>query len=75
MSEDSENSSTDISKELTERWINDLMRDFPQSDRMMCELAVEKFLHDPEYVEFIMKNKIAKVEKNEKFTYNGVSIE
>ena len=54
------------------------MRDFPKADRMMCEIAVEKYLHDPEYVEFMMKNKDAispKEKKNENFIYNGVSVE
>ena len=63
---------------VKERWVKQLMEDYPMIDRMMAESAVEMYLEDPEYVNRLAEGKEEvppPEERNVTYTYGGVSVE
>ena len=67
----------DISEKQRERWIVDLMKDYPRIDRMMAECYVDEYLHNPEYINGIAEGKIEpppKEARNENYVYEGITV-
>lgn len=63
---------------IKERWVKQLMEDYPTIDRMMAESAVDLYIEDPEYVNKLAEGKEEvppPQERNVTFTYSGVSVE
>jgi hypothetical protein len=58
-----------------EKWITELMKDYPNADRTMCEIVVEKYLKDPVAFDEMLNTDIKPIERNTEYKYNGVSVE
>lgn len=61
-----------------EKWISELMKDHPRCDRLMCEMAVDLYLKDPDYINGIVEGTIPieeKKDRNEEYNYKGITIE
>jgi hypothetical protein len=58
-----------------EKWITELMKDYPNADRTMCEIVVEKYLKDPIAFDEMLTTDFKPIERNTEYKYNGVSVE
>jgi len=67
-----------IDKKTRELWITQLMRDYPRCDRTMCEVTVDGYLYDPDYINGIAEGTIQpppKEPRNENYTYEGITVQ
>lgn len=67
-----------IDEVTKERWISQMMKDFPAVDRLMCELCIDKWVEDPEYFDKVERGEILvpkPIERNTEYVYKGVTID
>lgn len=61
-----------------ERWIKQMMEDFPLVDRLMCETVIAQWAADPEFFDKVERGDIKlpePVERNTEYIYKGVTVD
>jgi hypothetical protein len=65
----------DVTKE---RWIKQMQEDYPQVDRLMCEMLISKWCEDSDWFDKVERGEIVipkKTERNTEYCYKGVNVE
>jgi hypothetical protein len=68
----------EIDEVTRERWIKQMMADFPLVDRIMCEAAICQWAADPEFYDKVERGDIKippPIERNTEYVYKGVTVD
>ena len=71
-------SNVKISEITRERWIKQMMDDYPQIDRLMADMVISQWCDDPDYFDKVKRGEIVippPIERNTNYVLKSVTID
>ena len=70
--------SISLDERVKERWIKQMMTDYPEVDQLMCSVLINQWCADPEYFDKLHRGELdipKPLERNTEYCYKGVTVD